>query len=81
MQPLNRHHIKFPSKTDHKMIENGRRLENWWEEVGDVGKGKLKQNLQIEIFEAKFQYLDDQEDKLVCLNLVKPKIGETHVKN
>ncbi len=75
MKPLNRHHVNFPSKTNYKMIENGKRLENWWEDVGDIGNGKLKQEIQKEIDEAYIDYAEQsEEDRIEYLKLIKEGI-------
>jgi len=57
MKPLSRKCVKFPGKTDCHP-ESG--YMNWWEDVGDIGPGKLKQELENEILE---EILDMEEEK------------------
>jgi len=58
MKPLSRKCVKFPGKTDCHP-ESG--YMNWWEDVGDIGPGKLKQELENEILE---EILDmDEKDE------------------
>ncbi len=49
MKPLNRKHIRFPTKTDYHTKRRG--WLSWWEDIAFHGKGKLKQILRKEIDE------------------------------
>ena len=64
MRPLNLAPVKFPSKTNYKMFDRGKRLQNFWEDIGWKGDGKLIQEVQNEIHEGEQEYLLQlEEDK------------------
>jgi len=64
MKQLNIRPTRFACKTDGHFKRYG--LENWWEQIGYVGDGTLKQELESEIEEGieeyKVKLKDDQED-------------------
>lgn len=68
MKTLNQRAVNFPSKTDWNLHEDGRKLENWWEYIGEngAGNGTLKQELQdmidVGIEEYNIQQQEDLED-------------------
>lgn len=43
MQPLGRKHFKPPSQCKHKVKENGKHIEAWWEDRNDASKTTDKQ--------------------------------------
>ncbi len=79
MKPLNQHPTTQcnPSKVDYHIHENGKKVENWWEEVGNKGDGKLHQELQHFIDEGIEEFeIQQQEDNESYNQLIKDGIND-----